>query len=69
MSNTNIMAIGQITSLTRANKSSDSLRTTVPASIIKQFELIEGDQLRWKLESEKNGIIHVKIEPIKGGQE
>jgi len=69
LSNTNIMAIGQITSLTRANKSSDSLRTTVPASIIKQFELIEGDQLRWKLESEKNDIIHVKIEPIKGGQE
>lgn len=62
------MAIGQITSLTRANKSSDSLRTTVPASIIKQFELKEGDQLRWKLESEKNGVIHARIEPIKGGQ-
>lgn len=60
------MAAGQITSLTRANKASESLRTTVPASIIRQFELKEGDQLRWKLEAEKNGTINIKIEPIKG---
>jgi len=62
------MAAGQITTLTKANKASDSLRTTVPASIIRQFELKEGDRLIWKLEAEKNGTIYVKIDHIKNIQ-
>lgn len=60
------MAAGQITSLTKANKASDSLRTTVPASIIRQFELREGDHLRWKLDAEKSGAIYIRIDPMKG---
>jgi hypothetical protein len=43
------MANGQITTLTRANNTSESLRTTVPSGIIKQFDLKEGDKLAWKL--------------------
>jgi len=38
------MPRGQITSLTKANKTSESLRTTVPSSVIKQFDLKEGDK-------------------------
>ena len=60
------MPRGQITSLTRANKNSESLRTTVPSSVIKQFDLKEGDQLRWRFETYKKGDIFVKIEPIRG---
>lgn len=60
------MPRGQITSLTKANKTSESLRTTVPASVIKQFDLNEGDQLRWLFETDKRGEIFVKIEPVKG---
>ncbi|MCK9568478.1 AbrB/MazE/SpoVT family DNA-binding domain-containing protein [Candidatus Pacearchaeota archaeon] len=59
------MPKGQITSLNRANKNSESLRTTVPANIIKQFDLQEGDKLRWKLEAIKKNEIIVRLEPIK----
>jgi hypothetical protein len=58
------MAGGQITSLTRANKTSESLRTTVPASVIKQFSLKDGDKLRWRFEGEKGGI-YLRVEPVK----
>jgi transcription termination factor Rho len=60
------MPRGQMTSLTKANKNSESLRTTVPSSVIKQFDLREGDKLRWRFETDKKGEIFVKIEPIRG---
>lgn len=59
------MPRGQTTSLTKANKTSESLRTTVPASVIKQFDLKEGDKLRWQFETDKKGVIFVKLEPNK----
>lgn len=58
------MPSGHITTLTKANKASESLRTTVPASIVKQFDLKEGDELRWKFEVGKQGVIIV-VEPVK----
>jgi hypothetical protein len=58
------MSKGQVTTLSRANKNSESLRTTVPASIIKQFDLEEGDQLLWRLEVGKNEIF-INIKTIK----
>ena len=33
-----------------------SLRTTVPAFIIDQFELKEGDKLQWKIDGDKLSI-------------
>ena len=54
---------GQVTTLTRANKISESLRTTVPASIIKQFGMEDGDELIWRLEPDNNRLL-IKIEPI-----
>jgi hypothetical protein len=59
------MSRGQITSLTKANKTSESLRTTVPSSVIKQFDLREGDKLRWQFETNKKGEIFVKIDPMR----
>jgi len=59
------MSSGQVTTLTRANKNSESLRTTVPASIIKQFDLKDGDKLVWRFEMDKKGIF-IKLEPFKG---
>lgn len=59
------MSRGQMTSLTKANKNSESLRTTVPSSVIKQFDLKEGDRLRWRFETDGKGKIFVKIEPVK----
>lgn len=63
------MPRGQTTSLTKANKTSESLRTTVPSSVIKQFDLRVGDKLRWQFETDKKGTIFVKLEPFKNGGE
>jgi bifunctional DNA-binding transcriptional regulator/antitoxin component of YhaV-PrlF toxin-antitoxin module len=54
----------QLTTLSKANKTSESLRTTIPASIIKQFELEEGDKIQWIFEAEKGKII-VRVRPVK----
>jgi hypothetical protein len=56
------MVGGQATTLTRANKTSESLRTTVPASIVTHFELKDGDRLKWTLVLDKKGT-YVRVEP------
>lgn len=58
------MPRGQITTLTRANKTSKSLRTTVPSSVINQFGLKEGDMLSWQFLPTKKGKLCVKLEPV-----
>lgn len=55
---------GEITVLTPATTKSNSLRTTFPISIARQFELQEGDQLRWELRAENNELTIV-VKPIK----
>ena len=52
-----------LTRLVLANKSK-SLRTTIPAHIIRQFELEEGDQLEWSLEV-KGGKMALGVKPKK----
>ena len=56
---------GEITVLTHASSTSNSLRTTFPISLARQLKLKEGDQLRWILRAENNDLIIV-VEPIKG---
>jgi antitoxin component of MazEF toxin-antitoxin module len=54
---------GTITTLTKAHSKSNSLRTTIPISIINQFGFKEGDRLIWKMEIENNSLI-IKIKPV-----
>ena len=49
------------TNLVMANKS-DSLRTTVPSHIIRQFELRAGDQIEWNMVVEDNQLT-IKVTP------
>ncbi|HDG63811.1 MAG TPA: AbrB family transcriptional regulator [Thermococcus sp.] len=58
------MVNGKTTVLARANKTSQSLRTTVPKFIIDNFNLKEGDKLLWRIEARNNKLI-VVVEPIK----
>ena len=51
------------TALVRVNES-DSLRTTVPASIVKLLELRQGDQAQWDVRPD-GGRFAVKIEFVK----
>ena len=53
----------EITTLTKATSKSDSLRTTIPKSIVRQFELKQGDKIQWKMEVAEGKLL-IKIEPI-----
>ena len=52
---------GDRTKLVSAGIKTDSLRTTVPGSIVRQMKLSVGDQLEWQIESLNPGIIKVSI--------
>jgi antitoxin component of MazEF toxin-antitoxin module len=54
---------GTITYIVKAHSKSNSLRTTIPMSIINQFGFKEGDKLSWKIEAEDNSLI-IKIKPL-----
>lgn len=56
--------MGEITTLTKAATRTTSLRTTVPASIVRQFDLESGDRLDWSLKVESGEMIIV-VKPMK----
>ena len=62
--------MGEITNLNKATSKNESLRTTVPRSIIKQFNLTQNDQLEWFLKADGGElIIHVKPIKIRGSDD
>jgi len=56
--------MGFKTTIAKASTIANSFRTTVPAAIMNQFNLKEGDKLDWNLKAE-NGEIIVLVKPIK----
>jgi antitoxin component of MazEF toxin-antitoxin module len=56
--------MGEITNLNKATSRNESLRTTVPRSIVKQFGLTENDRLEWILKV-GNGELIIQVNPIK----
>lgn len=56
--------MGEITTLTKAAPKTISLRTTVPANIVRQFKLANGDKLDWILEVQDGKLI-VVVTPVK----
>jgi len=59
--------MGEITFLNKSATKSESLRTTVPYSIVKQFGLTEYDKLEWSLKVENNELV-IQVKPIKTGK-
>jgi len=57
--------MGEITFLNKSASKSESLRTTVPFSIVKQFGLTEYDKLEWSLKVE-GGELVIQVKPLKG---
>ena len=51
------------TNLVLANKS-NSLRVTIPASIVRQFDLKVGDSIEWDIEAQDNSL-KILITPVK----
>lgn len=50
---------GDVTILTKANSTSQSLRSTIPMSITRQFSLKEGDHLKWEIQAKQDKLIIV----------
>ena len=59
--------MGKKTSLHAATTSSESLRTTVPMFILRQFKLEEGDMLEWELKAVGKDKFEVVVTPMKKG--
>ncbi len=54
--------MGEITYLNKATNKGESLRTTVPMSVVKQFGLTDEDKLDWQIKAEGSElIIQIKI--------
>ena len=53
----------ETTTLAKQTSKSDSLRTTVPAGIVRQFGLKEGDKIEWNIETRKNKLVIVVTVP------
>jgi len=49
--------MGFNTTIAKASTISNSFRTTVPAAIINQFSLKDGDKLDWELKAENDKLI------------
>jgi bifunctional DNA-binding transcriptional regulator/antitoxin component of YhaV-PrlF toxin-antitoxin module len=58
---------GETTTLTKASTKTQSLRTTVPAGIVKQFNLKLGDKLEWKIKAENKDKLIIVVTPISTG--
>lgn len=56
--------MGETTKLTAAATQKKSLRTTVPRSLVKQFDMKIGDVLDWRLEA-RNGDLIIVVLPIR----
>lgn len=59
-----LINMGFKTTIAKASTISNSFRTTVPAAIINQFNLKDGDKLDWILKAE-NGNLIVIVKPEK----
>ena len=49
--------MGEITTVSKASSKIESLRTTIPKSLVRFMKLNEGDKLDWVLKAQDNKII------------
>ena len=56
--------MGELSTLSTATKGKESLRTTVPMSILKHFKLEAGDKLDWGFEARNNELLII-VRPLK----
>jgi bifunctional DNA-binding transcriptional regulator/antitoxin component of YhaV-PrlF toxin-antitoxin module len=56
--------MGDITSINKATSTNQSLRTTIPKSIVNQFGLTYRDKIEWVIKAE-GGELVIQVIPIK----
>lgn len=58
------MARGQTTVINKVNKQGSAFKTVVPSSVIHQFDVGDGDELRWIFEADGDKLC-LRVEPVK----
>ena len=56
---------GTVTAVTPVRPDADSLRTTIPAWVVKHMKLTKGDRLDWTLDK-KGGVWIVRVDRTEG---
>ena len=56
------MTRGHLTRLAKATSRSESLRTTVPAGVVRDLDLQLGDRLRWVVMPDTDGTLVARVE-------
>lgn len=56
------MTRGHVTRLARATSKSTSLRTTVPAGVVRDLDLELGDRIRWVILAEDDSSLVAHVE-------
>ena len=56
--------MGEKTSINKATTNSISLRTTIPQSIVTNFDLEVGDQLDWEIKADRDNLV-INVKPVK----
>jgi len=56
------MTRGHFTRLAKATSKSESLRTTVPAGVVRDLDLQLGDRLRWVIQPQTDGTLVARVE-------
>jgi antitoxin component of MazEF toxin-antitoxin module len=56
--------MGEITSISKASTTNESLRTTIPRAIVKQFNLTYKDQIEWIMKVQDGELI-IQVRPLK----
>ena len=54
-----MQAMGELTTIAKASSNFASLRTVIPMSIVRQWNLKDGDKLDWSWEARNNEMIVV----------
>jgi hypothetical protein len=55
------MTRGHLTRLAKATSKSESLRTTVPAGVVRDLDLQLGDRLRWVILAQEDGSLVARV--------
>ncbi len=56
------MTRGHLTRLAKATSKSESLRTTVPAGVVRDLDLQLGDRIRWVILAQEDGTLVARVE-------
>jgi len=56
--------VGEITSVSKANNKSGSLRATIPAGVVRHLGITDGSKVHWEIKPVEGNLVAVMV-PVK----